>query len=305
MAQMNTKPATLLWELIGRLADSCLTFRISGEPGVGKEAIAHLIHRHYPHNQSDFIKFNCQELQNATHADEFSAPLNPSTASLLSALDSPENKLFYFENIQFLPEKLQLLLQNMLNNNYPTAPPWVFAASITPLEHDQTHALDPALFKVLDTVHIAVPPLRRHPDKIAQILSWFLHVYSQKAPEDLVAMPAPRIMDILTSYPWPGNLGQLQHLACKAFATSDWNSALKELDSHTIEVYTQGVDEIAAIYMMSLAKLSIHKEKIIEAFIAASKTDEVGLLDLAIYHEAVSQMADHIAANKNETVQNE
>ena len=67
------------------------------------------------------------------------------------------------------------------------------------------------------------------------------------------------------------------------------------LDVLSQENDKQEVDEIAAIYLMSLAKLSIQREKILECLMMASKTEDMGLLDLAIYNEAVAQISDHRA----------
>lgn len=289
----------MLWELIGRLANNCLTFRISGEPGVGKEAIAHLIHRHYPHKGSKFVKINCRELQDATNASPFTDTPPPSVTTLKATIDKSENQVIYFENIHLLPKAYQTQLQELLNKTYSTASPWIFASSIAPLENFNGDTVTPSLFKALDAVHIAVPPLRHHTDKIPQILSWFLHAFSRKTPKTMAVMPKPHVMDRLLSYRWPGNLRQLQQVAWKAFSTSDWERTAECLDVPLKDNLSLAVDEIAAIYLMSLAKLSIHKEKIIEVFMDSSKMEEVGLLDLAIYHEAVSQIADHIDSQEN------
>lgn len=294
----------MLWELIGRLANNCLTFRISGESGVGKEAIAHLIHRHYPHKACPFVKINCREIQDAANANPFCDKTPAAEAALKAVLDKPESQVIYFENIHLLPEAYQIQLEAMLNQSYSKASPWVFASSIAPLEHFLGDTLKPSLFKALDAVHIAVPPLRHHADKIPQILSWFLHAFSQKTPEHMAVMPASHVMDRLLSYRWPGNLRQLQQAAWKGFTTSDWERTAECLDAPPQDNRSLVVDEIGAIYLMSLAKLSIHKEKIIEVFMVSQKMEDVGLLDLAIYHEAVSQIADHIDDPENESMQN-
>ena len=111
---METKSASMLWALIGRLADNCLTFRISGEPGVGKEAIAHLIYRHYPHKNSKFVKLNCRELREGTNSSEIAGTESLSIARLVSVLEAPENLGIFFEDLQLLPEKFQLRLQQIL-----------------------------------------------------------------------------------------------------------------------------------------------------------------------------------------------
>lgn len=303
--QMKTKPASMLWELIGRLANNCLTFRISGETGVGKEAIAHLIRRHYPHKNNTFINIDCKDLHGTFNANEPTGTNLTSITTYNSALDNPQNKVFYLENVQFLPEQLQTRLKKTLIQKYATASPWVFVSSIDPLENLEDNRIDPSLFDILNTFHIAVPPLRHFPENIPQILSWFLHAYSQKDPKAFPAMPNPNNLNRLLAYPWPGNLRQLQQVAWNAFTTTDWDDVVDNIDATATNECTQDTDEIAAIHMMSLAKISIHKEKIIEGFMSSSKLEEVGLLDLAIYHEAVSQISDHISTKENNPPQTE
>ena len=50
-----------------------------------------------------------------------------------------------------------------------------------------------------------------------------------------------------------------------------------------------------------MARLSIHKEKVLEEMMAASDLDEIGLLDIAIFNEAVNQIAEHLNDNDADT----
>ena len=284
---MKSQSAAMLWELIGRMANTCLTFRISGEMGVGKEAIARLIHRHYPAKQSTFTKIDCANLIRSENEDV--------TSNLKSVWDAPQNRVIYFESIEHLPSEMQGRLYQLLCSDYSATSPWVFAASAEPFDFFKNHPLSQDLMKALDTVHIAVPPLRKHVDKIPQILSWYANLASKENQAAVPAMPDENEMERLINYPWPGNLRQLQTVARKAFEISDWNKAIAMLDVLSQENAKQEVDEIAAIYLMSLAKLSIQREKILECLMMASKTEDMGLLDLAIYNEAVAQISDHRA----------
>lgn len=284
----------MLWELIGRMANTCLTFRISGEVGVGKEAIARLIYRHYPAKKSAFIKIKCDALPGLESRTGASGNRPSSDASFRAELDTPENRVFYFENIHCLPIETQMQLQHMLTRQYTAASPWVFASSIEPIECMQNNPLTATLSEALDIVHIAVPPLRAHADKIPQILAWYINLFNKAHTQTLPAMPSAQNMDRLQRYHWPGNLRQLQTVARVAFESSDWDAALACLDTLPSQERGRPVDGIAAIYLMSLSRLSIQREKILECLMMASKTEDMGLLDLAIYNEAITQIADHI-----------
>lgn len=283
----------MLWELIGRLANTCLTFRLSGEPGVGKEAIARLIFRHYPHAEAEFVIIDCATLQAPKNTSNATKTTQAAQEVLNAAVATPHHRALYFDNIHCMPDVAQLQLIHLLKQGITTAPPWIFGASIEPLELLQNNPVDPDLTAALDTVHIAVPPLRDHAGKIPQILSWYLNTFSKENPDAAPIMPDSQNLEQLLNYKWPGNLRQLQAVAWLAFNASNWDAAIASLDNTPVKKNWQQVDELAAVYLMSLAKLSIRREKIIENLIAASNKEDIGLLDLAIYNEAVSQIQDH------------
>lgn len=273
----------MLWELIGHLANTNLSIRISGETGVGKQAIARLLYHHYPQENAKFLKIDSRELKIATAQ----SPM----AELNKMLDAPQGFVLYLENVESMPEKFQAELLELLTTDFTSFPPWIVASSIQPLErflHNGRFSIP--LFKALDTVHINLPPLRSRPEKIPQILAWLLHHQKEGGCADSLTMPAMDEMEQLIDYHWPQNWRQLQKVARQAFERRDWNLAM--IGSESLSSNHEEIDEIAAIYILSLARLSIQKDRVMEGFMAASNLDEIGLLDLAIVSEAVNQIAE-------------
>jgi DNA-binding NtrC family response regulator len=286
MLATKTKPAAILWELIRRLANTNLTIRISGETGVGKEAVARLIYRHYPHESAAFAKIDCRKLGLAS---------SPSPMGVLNrVLTSPERHVIYLEHLESIPKIIHKHLLELLCTPFASAPPWIIASSLQPLErciHD-SHISIP-LFRALDTIHIYLPPLRSRPEKTPQILSWLISQYNTGD----FSMPDHDAMERFIEYHWPGNWRQIQQVARKASAQKKWDIPLTgpnpDTDKHDKH---DKIDEIAAIYILSMAELSIHKDKVMENLMAACNLEEIGLLDLAIFNEAVSQIADHLSS---------
>ncbi len=56
------------------------------------------------------------------------------------------------------------------------------------------------------------------------------------------------------------------------------------------------IPDAKTIHILSLAKVQVRKERLLEALMAASNLEKIGLLDLAIFNEAVSQISDCIEA---------
>ncbi len=288
---MRSKPTSILWELVGRLSNTLLTLRISGELGVGKEAVARLICRHYPHAKVKFHQIDCRQLK-------IGAVPSP-MARLNQLLASPQRSVLYLENIEHATKEVQDRLIRLLDTSPPTSPPWILASSIQPLEgFIDDGQLSIELYRALDTLHIMLPPLRSKPDRIPQILSWFLNHYHHNFPSALLTLPKMDEMERLIDYHWPGNWRQLQEFAKNACTRMSWDIPLNSsLPDHSL---AQEIDDIAAIYILSMAKLSIHKEKVLEDMMAASDLEEIGLLDLAIFNEAVNQIEQHLSEEENE-----
>jgi transcriptional regulator with PAS, ATPase and Fis domain len=155
------------------------------------------------------------------------------------------------------------------------------------------------LLKALDTIHIALPPLREKPGKIPQIIAWLMSQYEDRSHNGRRYIPDMDTMERLIQYPWPGNWRQLQRATRTSLNVKGWNFALDSFD-FDMDRDENRINEAAAIYILSLADLSIRKERVMEGLMTSSNIDEIGLLDLAIFHEAVSQIADHISAHNPE-----
>jgi DNA-binding NtrC family response regulator len=289
---MTGKSTAILWELIGRLSDTCLTIHISGESGTGKEAIARLIHHHCPHPDAQFLKCDFQHL-GADQERRYSA-----LAKLRDWLASPRHNVLYFRHIEEMPVDIQEHLQRTLERKCLTLPPWILTSSDQPLEtHRVNNPLKEKLIERLNTIHIHIPPLRETPEQIPQILAWYLNHENDDVAHGLPLMPDPSTMKHLMEYRWPGNLHQLRHISLRIIEQQRWDTVINTMETRSTKSTqnTQIIDEMMAIFILSISKIRISKEKVLESLIAASDTNDVGLLDVAILHEVASQFADRIS----------
>ena len=291
---MTSKPASILWELIGHLANACLTIRISGERGMGKEAIARLIHRHCPHPDAGFLKHDFRN-SHTKSSDTERRRQSEATDRLFSLLASPHNNVFYFAHIEAMPSDVQDRLHCTLEQQFQGAPPWILTSNDQPLQpHLVSGRLNQELIERLDTIHIHIPPLREKPERIPQILAWYLNHTNGDAPHGIPPMPDESTMKRLMNYHWPGNLHQLRQIARRAIKQQQWDTVINTLETRSVQS-TDIVDEMAAIFILSLSEISIHKEMVMEGLIASSDMNDVGLLDLAILNEVTCQFADMIS----------
>jgi len=75
------------------------------------------------------------------------------------------------------------------------------------------------LFYRLNGFPIQVPPLRARGSDIPQLVMFFLSRFSKKLGKQIDAVPQG-LMDLLTTYTWPGNIRELQNLIERAVLLS-------------------------------------------------------------------------------------
>ncbi|MDY6418822.1 MAG: helix-turn-helix domain-containing protein, partial [Bacteroidales bacterium] len=76
------------------------------------------------------------------------------------------------------------------------------------------------LYYRINTVHIALPPLRERKEDIVPLAQLFLERFAQKYHRPLTGI-APDAAEILKAQPWSGNIRELQNVVEKAVILSE------------------------------------------------------------------------------------
>ncbi len=261
---------------------------------MGKEAIARLIHRHCPYPDAGFLKYDFQQPDFGSNG-AVQGCQSMATDTFHSLLASPQPNVFYFAHIEAMPPHAQDHLQRMLKQRFQTTPPWILTSNDQPLQpHLASGRLSERLIDRLDTIRIHIPPLRERPERIPQILTWYLNHAVGDAPHCIPPMPDQSTMKRLRDYHWPGNLHQLRQVAHRAIRQQRWDTIIDTLETLS-EQSADMIDEMAAIFILSHSELTVCTEMILESLIASSDKNDVGLLDLAIFNEVACQFADMIS----------
>jgi transcriptional regulator with PAS, ATPase and Fis domain len=82
----------------------------------------------------------------------------------------------------------------------------------------------------INTVEIEIPPLRDRTDDIPLLADHFLSIFSKKYNKKISRLSSP-IIKKLSTYSWPGNVREFQHVMERALIMSD-SSTLSEHDFH-------------------------------------------------------------------------
>jgi DNA-binding NtrC family response regulator len=195
---------------------------ILGETGTGKSLIASALHACGPRGTRQMVSVNCAtEASGLLEEMMFGGPDHAGKPQVEQA----EGSTLCLENVEALPEPLQIRLLEVLNATQDPTTPRPTNMKVIAISSKLRSAAHPEaglredLFYRLAGLVIEVPPLRARGEDIltlfTQYVLQFADEYGCDAPQ-LAAADAANLMQA----PWPGNVRQLINLAERAVLQS-------------------------------------------------------------------------------------
>lgn len=227
-------------EELERLAPQGQPVLIEGETGTGKELLARQIHRH-SERAGLFVAVSCSALsRNHAEAELFGyAPgtHNGPVGSRAGWFGSANGGTLYLDEIADLPLTLQARLLQTLEERevlrvgaQQPIPHDVRLVTATSVDLDQAVRAGKFLAGLQQYLHdgrLSLPPLRERPGDILPLAEYFIGVYAQR-----LDLPVPAIgvetQRVLESYPWPGNIRELENVVHFALLVSDKEEILPQ-----------------------------------------------------------------------------
>jgi transcriptional regulator with PAS, ATPase and Fis domain len=198
---------------------------VIGESGTGKELVANALHRASPRRNERFLAINCGAipsdiLESELFGHERGAFTGAVTRKIGKFEISHRGTLFLDEISELYPE-LQVKLLRVLEERQVMRVGGselipvdfrLIAATNRDLEREVAEGrFREDLYYRLKVVTLRIPPLRERPGDIAQLAEAFLTLFCQehgKAQKRL----SSGTLELLTRYPWPGNVRQLRNV---------------------------------------------------------------------------------------------
>ena len=211
-----------LEEAIARVADFECPVLITGETGCGKEEIARAIHASGPRRDRPFVPINCGGLvatiaESQLFGHEKGAFTGANGVSL-GGFRAADGGVLFLDEIGEMPLELQPKLLRVLQRGEvtpvgSTADHHVNVQVIAATNRDLEAEVDAGTFRKdllyrLNTVHLAVPPLRARPEDIPRFIHHFAAHFSREYGVPLW-QPDEDLIERLTAHSWPGNVRQL------------------------------------------------------------------------------------------------
>jgi len=208
-----------------RVAPTDISVLVTGESGVGKEAIPKIIHSLSHRKHAKYIAVNCGAIPEGTIDSELfgheKGSFTGATQTRSGYFEVADGGTIFLDEVGELPLTTQVRLLRVLENGeflkvgsshvQKTNVRIVAATNINMMEAIQKGKFREDLYYRLSTVEIHLPPLRDREEDIHLLFRKFASDFAQK-----YKMPTIRLDDTavntLISYPWKGNIRQLKNI---------------------------------------------------------------------------------------------
>jgi len=219
---------------VGRVAPTDSTVLVLGETGTGKELIARAIHNLSARSGRPFVKVNCAAipfdlLESELFGHEKGA-FTGAVAQKIGRFEMADTGTLFLDEIGDLPLALQPKLLRVLQEQeferlgsgrtHRINVRLVAATHRDLTEMAARKEFRSDLYYRLNVFPIELPPLRKRPGDIPQLISHFVKDFGRRMGKPIRFIP-PETTEALTSYAWPGNVRELQNLIERAVIRSN------------------------------------------------------------------------------------
>ncbi len=219
---------------IRRFAATDANVLITGETGVGKNAVARALHDSGPRRHEPFVQIDCPSLpRGILEAELFGHELGAFTdasAARPGRFEQAGRGTVYLDNVSEMPPDVQGKLLRVVEDRRverlgATVPIEMPARIISSAGFDledsvRRGAFRDDLYHRLRVLPLPIPPLRDRRADIAPLARHFLQGAARRHDRRSLAL-MPAAVAALERYPWPGNVRELGHTIERAVVGLD------------------------------------------------------------------------------------
>jgi transcriptional regulator with PAS, ATPase and Fis domain len=209
-----------------QVAPTDLSVLITGESGVGKEAMPQVIHQYSTRKHGTYIAVNCGAIPEGTIDSEL---FGHEKGSFTGAYESRKGYFevanggtIFLDEVAELPLSTQVRLLRVLetgefmrvgsSNVIKTNVRVIAATNVDVSSAIQQGKFREDLYYRLSSVPIEVPPLRNRKEDIPLLFRKFAVDFADRNRMPAISLTEDAL-DILVNYRWPGNIRQLKNIA--------------------------------------------------------------------------------------------
>jgi transcriptional regulator with GAF, ATPase, and Fis domain len=223
---VGTSPAlqTVL-SRIAKVAPSDCRVLIAGETGTGKELVARAIHRRSRRASRAFVGVNCAAIPRDLLASELfgheKGAFTGATQRRLGRFELAEGGTIFLDEVGELSLETQVALLRVLQQHEfervgGSGPIQTDVRVIAATNRDLEAAIGAGIFRSdlfyrLNVFPIEMPALRERREDIPLLVEYFVDRIARNAGKCFQEVDKESL-DLLRSYPWPGNIRELQNV---------------------------------------------------------------------------------------------
>ena len=265
---------------VAKVAPSDSTVLITGETGTGKELIARAIHKRSPRSSRAFVSVNCASIPRDLVASELfgheKGAFTGATQKHLGRFELADGGTIFLDEVGDLPAETQIALLRVLQekefqrvggDRAIRCNVRVITATNRNLQSAiESGAFRSDLFYRLNVFPIETPPLRKRKEDIPLLVAYFIDRYARKSGKTIKQI-SERCLELLQSYPWPGNIRELQNVIERSVILCE--SDIFSVDESWLS--TQTSDARAEIHVGLSQMLSSEEKQAIETALRESR----------------------------------
>ena len=222
-----------LREMIGRVARSQAPVHICGESGTGKELVARMIHESGARRDGPFVAVNCgaipTELMESELFGHKRGSFTGAVADKKGLIQSAEGGTLFLDEVADLPLHMQVKLLRVVQektmrpvgeSREETVDVRILSAthkSLADLVAQGQFRED--LFYRINVIELRVPALRERGADIGEIAEAILERLARRSNASAPVI-APDAIELLHTYPFPGNVRELENVLERALTLS-------------------------------------------------------------------------------------
>jgi formate hydrogenlyase transcriptional activator len=261
---------------VSKVASSDSTVLITGETGTGKELIARAIHRRSGRSAGAFVAVNCAAIPRDLITSElFGHEKGAFTGAIqrrLGRFELADGGTLFLDEVGDLSPEIQVALLRVLQERElervgGTQPIKVDVRVIAATNRDLTAATEGGAFRQdlfyrLNVFPVAVPPLRERREDIPLLVRYFIDRYARKAGKSIRRVNR-RALDHLQSYPWPGNIRELQNVIERSVIVCD-------TDEFTVDESWLSTKPATGSRLKLSSSIAAHEKAVVEEALRAT-----------------------------------
>ena len=236
-----------VWRLVERFGPTDLPILLQGETGTGKELFARAIHEISKRGQGPFVPIDCFTLPDSLIESEVfgyeRGAFTGAFASKLGRLEWANGGTLLLDEVGNLPLSFQAKLLRVIQER-KFSPLGARGSEMKSLDVrlisttniDLEEAIRQGRFREdlyyrLSGVTIKLPPLKEREGDVELLAHHFVQVYGRRYGKPGLEI-SEEALKLLTSYPWPGNVREMEHAIGSAVIMAEGVILPKHLPPH-------------------------------------------------------------------------